>query len=225
MSTPPTGAACSSRLATFTASPITLSSPVGARPTPTSAGPGVHPDAHREAVAGLGAEVGQRRLQPERGPDRAFGVVLAGDVGAPDGHQRVADVLVDPAAVLHDDRVEPRPQRVHEVHHELGVAGLRHRGEPAHVGEQDRDLAAPALGRRPELGLERGDRGVDHVVGHGAAELLLGLDRAAELVGIGHGGARFSHDSPAAVPGGVGERRLRPVLRSLGTRPSVPVAA
>ena len=106
---------------------------------------GVDADAHREAVVGRRAELGQRLLQAERGADGALGVVLAGDVGAPDGHQRVADVLVDAAAVLDDDRVEPRPQRVHEVHHELGVAGLRHRGEAADVGEQDRDLAAPAL--------------------------------------------------------------------------------
>ena len=51
----------------------------------------------------------------------------------------------------------------------------------------------------PSWRLERGDRGVDHVVGHGAAELLLGLDRAAELVGIGHA-ERDSRTTPPAWP-------------------------
>ena len=61
--------------------------------------------------AGAGAQVGapsswpsaDRGDQVERGADRALGVVLLRDRRAPDGHHRVADELLDRAAVALDD--------------------------------------------------------------------------------------------------------------------------
>ena len=43
-------------------------------------------------------EVGERRLHPQRGADRPFGVVLVGDRSAEQGEDPVTEDLVDPAA-------------------------------------------------------------------------------------------------------------------------------
>ena len=47
-----------------------------------------------------GAQRADRIHQLQARPDGALGVVLVGDRGAPDGHHRVADELLDGAAVL-----------------------------------------------------------------------------------------------------------------------------
>ncbi len=51
-----------------------------------------------------GAELGHSRDQVERGTHRPLGVVLVCDRSAPDGHHRVADELLDRAAVPLDHR-------------------------------------------------------------------------------------------------------------------------
>ena len=68
------------------------------------------------------------RDQVERGPHRALGVVLVRDRRAPDGHDRVADELLDRAAVALDHR--PRGVEVagEELAHLLRVAPLREAG-------------------------------------------------------------------------------------------------
>ena len=88
----------------------------------------------------------------ERGTDRPPGIVLERDRCAPDGHHRVADELLDDAAVGVDDgarHVEVAGQDLADL---LRVALLGERGEADEVGEQDRDVAAlgDGLGRRRE---------------------------------------------------------------------------
>ena len=86
----------------------------------------------------------------ERGPDRALGVVLVRGRRAPHGHDRVADELLDHAAVAVDDlarEVEVAGQR---LAHELRVAFLGERREADEVGEQHRD--EPPFRDRPRLG-------------------------------------------------------------------------
>ena len=101
--------------------------------------------------AGSGLEVraqgGDRVDQLERRPDRAFRVVLVGDRRSPDGHDRVADELLDrPPVQLHDrgGRVEVAAQ---QLAHGLGVAVLGEGREADEVGEHDGDQAALS-GRR-----------------------------------------------------------------------------
>ena len=53
--------------------------------------------------------------QLEGGPDRAFGVVLVGDGRAPDGHHRIADELLDHAAVAGHDLAGGREVAIEEV--------------------------------------------------------------------------------------------------------------
>ena len=80
--------------------------------------------------------------QVQAGPDGTLGVVLVGDRGAPDGHDGVADELLDGPAVAADDvggQLEVAGQGLADV---LGVALLGERGEPDEVGEQDADEAA-----------------------------------------------------------------------------------
>ena len=77
--------------------------------------------------------------QVERGTDCAFGVVVVRDRRAPDGHHRVADELLDRAAVAADDLLALLEVARQEVADGLGVAALGERREPDEVGEQDRD--------------------------------------------------------------------------------------
>ena len=50
-----------------------------------------------------GAERADRVDQLQAGPDRPLGVILARDRRAPHGHHRIADELLDGAAVAADD--------------------------------------------------------------------------------------------------------------------------
>ena len=74
--------------------------------------------------------------------DGPLGVVLVGGRRAPDGHDRVADELLDRPAVAADDvagEVEVAGEQLAGV---LGVAALGERREADEVGEEDRDEAA-----------------------------------------------------------------------------------
>ena len=81
-------------------------------------------------------------MHPERGPDRPLGVVLVGDGRAEQGHDLVADDLVEPAAEGGDVGDEPLEAAVDEALDLLGVGRLGERGEPDQIGEQDGGEAA-----------------------------------------------------------------------------------
>ena len=77
------------------------------------ADPGGQPDAPRTLE--LVVEGGECLAHLDRGPDRAQGVVLVQHRDAEDGHDRVADVLLDDAAMTLDDlahRTEVARQQV-----------------------------------------------------------------------------------------------------------------
>ena len=95
------------------------------------AGPG--PDSRAEGRHGVD--------QLERGAHGALGVVLVGGRRAPDGHDRIADELLDGPSIAADElrrEVEIPRQHLPDV---LGVAFLGERREADEVGEQDRDQA------------------------------------------------------------------------------------
>ena len=97
-------------------------------------------------------------LHPQRGPHRPLGVVLVGDGRAEQGHDGVADDLVDPPAEGHDVGDEPLEAPVDQVLHLLRVERLGHRREADQVGEQHADdpplLGAPVPERMPAGGAE-----------------------------------------------------------------------
>ena len=100
----PGAAACSSRAATFTASPVTIFwSPAAGHHVA-----GVHADPagerHPVVAVELRVQRVERRAHLDRGADRAQRVVLVDLRHAEDGHDGVADVLLDGAAVVFDRR-------------------------------------------------------------------------------------------------------------------------
>ena len=108
-----------SRLAVFTRSPATM-------PWPARA------DGHR----GLAGQHARARLEArderlhgvddlEGRPDAALGVVLVGRRGAPHGHHRVADELLDRAAVALDLLARDVEVAAQELADLLRVAALR----------------------------------------------------------------------------------------------------
>ena len=122
---------------------------------------GHHPDAHGEAGhADVGAEGGYGFDQLQARPDRALRVVLVRDGHAPDRHHRVADELLDRAAVALDDQAGFLEVAGEQLSDLLGVAALGQGGEPDEVTEDDG--GEPSLGHRERgfgPGVGRLDRG------------------------------------------------------------------
>jgi hypothetical protein len=109
--------------------------------------------AGQDAGAGLDgwAEGLDRVDQLEGGADGALSIVLVGGGGAPDGHDRIADELLDDAPVACHDILGEIEVPAEEFPDVLGVAALGERGEADEVGEQDRDEPALSDWRRGRL--------------------------------------------------------------------------
>ena len=129
----------------------------------------------------------------EPGPDGSLGVVLVGGRRAPDGHDGVADELLDRPAVPADDvprQVEVPAQQLAGV---LGVPSLGEGREPDEIREQDADDAS--LGDRRHGGV-RGGTADRHIrrrrAGHSraafAAELGVCRDRSPARGAADHEG-------------------------------------
>ncbi len=95
----------------------------------------------------LCAKGGDGRRELQRRPDGSLRVVLGCDRRPPHRHDRVADELLDRAAVASDELAACVEVAGQELANLLRVAGLRERGEADEVGEQDRDEAALGGGR------------------------------------------------------------------------------
>ena len=81
--------------------------------------------------------------------DGALSVILVRDGRAEEGHDAVAEELVDRALVAVDLVQHQLEGPGHEAVDVLGVEPLGERGEPRDVGEEDRDLLALALQGAP----------------------------------------------------------------------------
>ena len=128
-------------------SPATM--PWPSAPMVTAASPVSTPARASERLVARATET--RRDELQGGADRALGVVLVGGGRSPHRHHRVADELLDRAAVPLDD--PPRQLEVagQQLARLLGVALLGEGREADQVGEQDRHQ--PALGHRLRRGL------------------------------------------------------------------------
>ena len=81
-------------------------------------------------------------MHPQRGAHGPLGVVLVGDRRAEQGHDLVADDLVEVAAEVDDVGDERLEAGVDEAFDLLGVAAGRERGEADEVGHEHGDEAA-----------------------------------------------------------------------------------
>ena len=132
---------------------------------------GVDADAHPQGQVvrrrELGVEVGEVVEHGQRSADGALGVVLVGATQPEDGHHRVADELLDLAAVLLDDATPAGEVGVDDGPGVLRVEVVGEEREADQVGEEHGD--APALLELPgHQGIATvahgGERDVDHVV-------------------------------------------------------------
>ena len=146
-----TGAAVCSRAAVFTTSPddhpLALA---GRAPSATSASPVLTAVRICEVLA-RSIAVADR----ERRAHGALGVVLVRDRRAEHRHHRVADELLDRAAVALELGAQARVVRREHRAHVLRVEPFGARRRADEVGEEDRD-DLPLLARRRRLGRERG---------------------------------------------------------------------
>ena len=88
------------------------------------------------------AQAGDSLDQLEAGADAQLGIVFVHDRRAPDGHDGIADELLDRAAVALDDvpsEVEVAAERVADI---LRVTLLGKRREAHEIGEKDADELA-----------------------------------------------------------------------------------
>ena len=143
--------------------------------------PGVQADAHLEAVVQLLlAQPAVERLHPPehvaRGLERPIGMVLLLQRRAEDGHDAVAHVGHERAAVVEDRLAHLGQVAVERLDHALRLERLREAREPAQVAEHDRRLAAHAA--QPDA-VGGGQDLVDHGLGDEARERVAGL-RALE---------------------------------------------
>ena len=105
-------------------------------------------DVHHNRPPRLRSEGGHGVADGQRRPHRPLGVVAVSDGCAEDRHDAVADVLVDPAAVLGDEAIGVGEEMLQERVHLLRVEFATERGVAGEVGEEDRDLPALAPGLR-----------------------------------------------------------------------------
>ena len=96
------------------------------------------------------AQSGDGRARVDGGTDGAQGVVLVRHRHAEDGHDRVADELLDRAAVALDRPAGGGEVAVQHAPQRLGVERLGELRRLDEVGEEDGDRLAPLLERRPE---------------------------------------------------------------------------
>ena len=138
-----------------------------------------------------GAQDTHRVHQIEAGPYRPLGVVLVRRRRSPDRHDRVADELLDRAAIAVDDvarQIEVPAQQLARV---LRVVTFGERGEPDQVGEQDRDQPALSDGGCISDGCAR-------------AETAGGAAAAPSTSGVAHSPQKRMPGSLAAPQAGQG---------------------
>ena len=104
-----------------------------------AAGHDPHPSLETNGT--FGPVRGDRRDELETGSHRAFGVVLLRHRRTPDGHDGVADELLDDAPVTPDDGAGELEVTREDFADLLGVAFLREGREADEVAEQHRDVA------------------------------------------------------------------------------------
>ena len=105
------------------------------------------PHMRGDRPAELGGQGGHCLLQGCRCGDGAQGIVTVGERRAEQRHGGVAEVLVDRAAVLRDDRIGAIQEGFDDPARGLGADGARELGEAADVGEEHDHLPSLGLGR------------------------------------------------------------------------------
>jgi len=119
----------------------------GARHDDPGRDPGVHGQGTTNLRCDARAQLVDGGMDLQHRPHGPLGVVLVGDRVAENGHDRVAEQLVDPAAVAFDDRGGRGEDLAHHRLDVLGIELLRHGSEPGQIAEEYGDLAPFRLPR------------------------------------------------------------------------------
>ena len=150
-------------------------------------------------------EVGDRRDEVEGHADGPLGVVLGGGGRSPDRHHRVADELLDGAAVARDQRPRELEVARQELADVLGVAAFGKSGEADEIGEEH--------GHQAPLGDGRcGSRRCLFTRDEGRAALA--AEPLPGRVGAAAGGAGHRERRPAVAAELLAGRILGPAIRA-----------
>ena len=182
--------------------------------------------------AQLPAQFIERGRHAKRGGHRVAGAVGVGHRGAPERHDRIADELVERAAVGEDDFDLRGKVLVQHRDHVFGARRFGERGEAANVGEQHADFAG--LGLVAIVHVAAFDQRGDHARIEEPLEHARGAQPHPPLVQIGdraggkveqpseRQGGKHRHERPAAQrqpAGGNSDDRDRdqPIGQPVGT--------
>ena len=196
-----------------------------------------NPDQHLDAVAAahlLGAAA-DGVLHGERGVAGAHRVVLVGERRAEQGHDAVAQHLVDHAFVAVHRLHHGADRRIEQLMDALGVATSDQLERTLDVGEQHGDLLALALDRAPGgadalgqvlggVGLGRGEFRPAGRLGASELDPATAAEPCIRAVGMAAGRTAFVEGGAATLAEPVIVRVLELAPRTLQSRPTPPKA-
>src|SRR6516225_3685775 len=103
---------------------------------PATTSPMAMPTWAARGAAGLG-DLARRRDDVESRAHRPQAVIAMGDRCAEEGHDRVADMLVDAAAIAGRDLVRPRVEGLDQAAQVLGIEPGGERREAREISKED----------------------------------------------------------------------------------------
>ena len=90
----------------------------------------------------LKAHTDQFDLHRQGSPDGPFRIIFASDIGAPQSHYGIANMLVNSAPMRGNQGIDALPERVHHLADIFRIHSFRNAGKTADIGKKHSHQAA-----------------------------------------------------------------------------------